>query len=660
MLLDRMCKRAPAAAASRAVPPPPPAAAAGAAGPSGWLSASADYSLSSAAASQQIADDIARRCVFDKSPRHEATKLERKICPEGSLFADTPPPPRVSPSLPAGVCNTASSAGGDHSDVNCRRRQVPARSPVVPQLRLSECGLGGSAVEGQGVGVAGNDGSQRPPVVSAPRAGAGGEGEDDGGAAEVRRVFLPRSDKLQEMERGVKEATDLLAEAAAARRYEIADRWSKETKERRVAAHAFAEDLLRELAEAERVAVAKGHYATAQACKTVAATVDLSIEGLACSPDSRDPIAAMYRRPGLAAWVLLELAQQHATRAWTRVPAQSRRRYLSLALALLVCLGCSSSMQACLECAVGWMWMGAVGPLQGAHYAARHGYHKALVWHACSFASTHPSHPSHAFSNMAGATGWRNGGAGGDKRGKEERIREREGVAAGGSAGNAFDGPSTVATLARQLQFVAPFVLVAIGATLLEAAVFSALRLSVAQEWGMQGPLQMTVLKYLHMALVFVVGVSGLHPFAALLTFALPLSAPLFHASNLAGKLCGCLLQATVAWVLWARDVESPLGKWIQNGGAPPPAGWAWRILHTAMVPSLSPHHLRNLAELEATCRLGVRDDVGVPGWVADGQVAVGSALVGCLPVAVASSVGVVAVCRMASSQMAALGGHYR
>lgn len=530
----------------------------------------------------------------------------------------------------------------------------------MPQLRLSECGLGGSAVEGQGGGVAGECGSKRPQVVGASRAGAGGKGADDGGADEVKRVFVPRSDKLQEMERGVKEATDLLAEAAAARRYEIADRWSKESKERRVVAHAFAQDLLRELAEAERAAVAKEHYATAQACKTVAATVHLSVEGLACSPDSRDPIVAMYRKPGLAAWVLLELAQQHAVRVWARVPVQSRRLHLSLALALLVCLGFSGSMQGCVEYALGWMWMGAVGPLQGAHHAARHGYHRALVSHACSFTSANPSQPPQDSSKILGAAGRRSGGAAGDKRGRAERTHEREGAAADSSAGEPFDGTSTVAMLARQLHFVAPFVLVAIGAALLEAALFSALRLSAAQEWGMQGALQMTVLKYLHMALVFVIGVSGLHPFATLLTFALPLSAPLFHASNLAGKLCGCLMQAAVAWVLWARDTESPLSRWIQNGGAPPSAGWAWRILHTAMVPSLSPHHLQNLAELEATCRHGVRDDVGVPGWVSDGQVAVGSALVGCLPVAVAASVGVVAVCRMASSQMAALGGHYR
>ena len=225
------------------------------------------------------------------------------------------------------------------------------------------------------------------------------------------------------------------------------------------------------------------------------------------------------------------------------------------------------------------------------------------------------------------------------------------------NASNAMDVFSVLTTLMLQFQFVMPFVLVALGASLAEAAIFATLRLSLAQEWGLQGSIQMTILKYAHMALVFVVSLSGLHPWATLLTFALPLSAPVYHATNVAGKISGALLQAVMAWMLWLRDPDATLSKWIQNGNVSD--GFVSRVLHTALVPMLSPQQRQIIAELEGTCRTGSGHgpvDSRVPAWVADGQSAMAAALASWLPVLVTMSVGVVALCRVASVQMAARG----
>ena len=646
MLLDNLCKRAPGPTASRAPPPParPPVT-------SRSQLLGCDFALSSEAANQQIAEDIARRCVFEISPRQESTKLERKSCPDSSALA-------VSSSISSSSPNIE-GAGGTSSVFalgNCRER-VSVRSPVVPQLRLSECGLGEAAGECEDRWErADRLMPSRVSCVSPPKAAVGEEGTDGPGAAEIRRVFVQRSEKLQEMARGVKEATDLLAEAAAERRYEMADRWSQEVKERRASAQAFAEDLLRELGDAERAAVMKGQYAAAQACKHIAVSVQHSVESLACSADARDPIAAVCRKPGLAMLVLLDLAQERVAWQWALVALQSRRRMLSIAIVAALCVSCSGSLQAALNYAVGWIWLGAVTPLQWEYHGGRQGFQKALVSHACSFASASPSTPWLSSRNVVGSSGWRSGG---DRRSKERAETDSERDGAEVDAPDSLDGSLVRATLLRLWQFVVPFVLVALGASLLEAVIFTALRLSLAQEWGLQGSVQMTILKYAHMALVFVVSLSGMHPWATLLTFALPLSAPFFLASNVAGKLSGALLQAAMAWALWVRDPDATLSKWIQQGDVSS-GGWAGvvsRVIHTALVPLLSQQQRRNIAELEGTCRGGSGEvNLGVPVWVADGQAAMASALVCWLPVAVTISVSLVALCRVASVQMAARG----
>jgi len=63
----------------------------------------------------------------------------------------------------------------------------------------------------------------------------------------------------------------------------------------------------------------------------------------------------------------------------------------------------------------------------------------------------------------------------------------------------------------------------------------------------------MTVMKYAHVALVFIVSAASLPSATTLLLFALPLSSPLFIASNVIGNLTGALLQAFIASLLWMR-----------------------------------------------------------------------------------------------------------
>jgi len=63
----------------------------------------------------------------------------------------------------------------------------------------------------------------------------------------------------------------------------------------------------------------------------------------------------------------------------------------------------------------------------------------------------------------------------------------------------------------------------------------------------------MTVMKYAHATLVFIVSAASLPAATTLLLFALPLSSPLFIASNLIGNLTGALLQALIASLLWVR-----------------------------------------------------------------------------------------------------------
>jgi len=157
--------------------------------------------VSSAAANQQIADDIVRRCVFDFSPVTRSPAVARNSCDSCPRRAAA-----------RNMHNTASSASttpshGVETELDSVMGQLHVRAPVVPQMRVSVGG--GDMGEGRGERARRRSGSMSPRIS----AHTGGD-EDQGGAARVEQLFLPRCYELSEMVRGAKEASDMLALAA--------------------------------------------------------------------------------------------------------------------------------------------------------------------------------------------------------------------------------------------------------------------------------------------------------------------------------------------------------------------------------------------------------------------------------------------------------------
>jgi len=157
--------------------------------------------VSSAAANQQIADDIARRCVFDFSPVTRSPAVARNSCDSSPRRAAA-----------RNMHNTFSSASttpshGAETELESVMGQLHVRAPVVPRMRVSVGG--GDVGEGRGERARWRSGSISPRIS----AHKGGD-EAEGGAARVEQLFLPRCHELSEMVRGAREAADMLALAA--------------------------------------------------------------------------------------------------------------------------------------------------------------------------------------------------------------------------------------------------------------------------------------------------------------------------------------------------------------------------------------------------------------------------------------------------------------
>jgi hypothetical protein len=243
----------------------------------------------------------------------------------------------------------------------------------------------------------------------------------------------------------------------------------------------------------------------------------------------------------------------------------------------------------------------------------------SLVSHACAFASVNTPFqmPAHAFSNADGARSAAPWYSAGERRGKEERrgkdVKDPlhappAGSCSGSSAAVDDEQLYLLACfwgVVWRVRFVAPFLLVAIGRSLLDAAVLSLLRLSLASQHDVffgKGGGDMPSAKHVCIALVFLVAAADL-PCATLLLFALPVSSRLLLASNFAGNVLAGLLQACLAWILWVREPDSSISMWM-NGGAPPQGGGGGgggggesvggvvgRMLQAALAPSLSSAH---------------------------------------------------------------------
>lgn len=268
----------------------------------------------------------------------------------------------------------------------------------------------------------------------------------------------------------------------------------------------------------------------------------------------------------------------------------------------------------------------------------------ALMSHACSFASITSNPPiSMKFS-------------------KNKRASSN----AGGSTSTSTSSEASeyvgsyLSQCAVFLRFVTPFVLVAIGAGCFDGALFALLRLSLAQEYSIQGGVHTTVMRYAHMALVFSLSASSAPAATTLLLFALPLSCARFLASSFAGKLAGALLHAASAWMLWVRAPESALSKWVQRDAPTSGAGgeggeFVWRILHAALSPSFSGSLLlQRLTQIEGLCQHGDKGIMGMPAWAGEMQQFVTSVITGYVALAVVILLVALALCRLASSHMAA------
>ena len=120
------------------------------------------------------------------------------------------------------------------------------------------------------------------------------------------------------------------------------------------------------------------------------------------------------------------------------------------------------------EYVLGWLWSGSTAAFYGGGLGGRGA--TALMSHACSFAPTSASLPlSHTFTQkMRGSS--KGGSGGGESR----------------TASNALGG--LVATCVVSMRFVTPFVLVGLGASCLETAMFALVRLALAHEYAIQGP----------------------------------------------------------------------------------------------------------------------------------------------------------------------------
>jgi hypothetical protein len=226
--------------------------------------------------------------------------------------------------------------------------------------------------------------------------------------------------------------------------------------------------------------------------------------------------------------------------------------------------------------------------------------------------------PAHAFSNANGARSAAPWYSAGERRARDERrckdVRDPlhappAGSCSGSSAAVDDEQLYLLACfwgVVWRVRFVAPFLLVAIGRSVLDAAVLSLLRLALASQHGVffgKGGGEMPSAKHVCIALVLLVGAADL-PCATLLLFALPVSSRLLLASNFAGNVLAGLLKACLAWILWVRLPDSSISMWM-NGGAPPQGagagggggggegvgGVVGRMLQAALAPALSNAH---------------------------------------------------------------------
>ena len=337
-----------------------------------------------------------------------------------------------------------------------------------------------------------------------------------------------------------------------------------------------------------------------------------------CSVPSYRSSSSVRARRGAAPRQVLSLLAflVHKVQILTTDPPEWRRRSLAGLVVAGVCLVCVASARESAAYVLRWLCSGMWPARAWADAsAARDTVTSAtalpsLVSHACTFASVNTPFqmPAHVFSNANGARSAAPWYSAGERRGRDERrgkdVRDPPhappaGSCSGSSAAVDDEQRYLLACfwgVVWRVRFVAPFLLVAIGRSVLDAAVLSLLRLSLASQYGVffgkGGGGEMPSVKHVCIALVFLVAAADL-PCATLLLFALPVSSRLLLASNFAGNVFAGLLKACLAWILWVREPDSSISMWMTGGagGGEGVGGLVGRMLQAALAPSLSSAH---------------------------------------------------------------------
>eukprot|EP00802_Teleaulax_amphioxeia_P001205 Tamp_01206.p1 GENE.Tamp_01206~~Tamp_01206.p1 ORF type:complete len:927 (-),score=119.26 Tamp_01206:2960-5590(-) len=574
-------------------------------------------------ANEEIAADIARRCVFDTSPPANDKRI-RQSCHDRS--------PSSSP-VHLGTREACFPAESLAAPLHQARQSLSCERVVQG---ASEKGLIDSAANNSTARV--GAGVRR--VACAPgmarASGVGRKGEDEG-VAGVEKVFRARCSTLRAMVAAVKEASERLAQAAALRHYADADVWSQEVKSRRSRTEDYAQELLQALMETERSAVSQEHYGTAQACQDTASLVKSAMEQVAGAATPRDPVEAVFHDPVLAACVLAEEGQRQVVALVGRIglPRLDVQRWWPLCLVVLATVVCFrvELFQSC-EYTLSWLWSGATSPMTR-RQTGEDGRQR-LVSHACAFSRARLAAPAsnafawgtpetsagHAFAfpaSLVNAAPWR--GASDKSAGRDENERAADALFYRKDASHT---PPAAFNLVDILRFVTPYLLVAMGSVVLETLVLVVLRMSLAYIYGIQGEVPRTKVKYLHVATVVLVSATCL-PFPTLTLVVLPLSTKALIVGNAAGKMTGALAHACLAWLLWVQSPGATLSTWLQRDasivGQAAVGGFGAlisRVAHAALSPCLSASHLQRLVELEGVCREGRAGDGGMrmPAWI--------------------------------------------